>query len=140
MNWAQTYRVKWIKERDRNTRYFHTITTLRKRQNSIERLVIDGLITVDPEQNKFEAVSFFRKFFREEHASRPTFRDIGFRKLSQDQAAFISARFSHEEINNAVASCDPSKAQGLGGFNFHSSKVHGTLLKRMFTEQLMKFE
>lgn len=129
MNWAQTYRVKWIKERDRNTRYFHTITTLRKRQNSIERLVIDGLITVDPEENKFEAMSFFRKFFREEHASRPTFRDIGFRKLSQDQAAFISARFSHEEINNAIASCDPSKAQGLGGFNFHFVKSAWDIIK-----------
>ena len=39
--WVQQSRAKWIKEGDRNTRYFHVMATMRRRKNAIESLTIE---------------------------------------------------------------------------------------------------
>ena len=129
MYWAQTSRAKWIKEGDRNTRYFHMIATMRRRRNSIEKLVVDGEETDDPHTIKLEATKFFKSIFKEEHANRPTFGNLGFKQLSQEQANTITEKFSRKEIDDAVASCDPSKAPGPDGFNFRFIKSSWEIIK-----------
>ena len=37
--WRQCSRISWMKEGDRNTRYFHACVTQRNRKNSISRLL-----------------------------------------------------------------------------------------------------
>ena len=36
--WKQRVKSLWLKERDRNSQFFHTTASARKRMNSIERL------------------------------------------------------------------------------------------------------
>ena len=36
--WHQTLRISWMKEGDKNTRFFHKTAVGRKRRNSIQRI------------------------------------------------------------------------------------------------------
>ena len=47
--WRQKSRVLCIREGDRNTRFFHRIATSHRRFNSIDRLMVDGELSSDPE-------------------------------------------------------------------------------------------
>lgn len=100
-----------------------------KCRNVIECLIVNGKPTDDPQEIRFEAVTFFKNIFREEHASRPTFDILGFQKLSQEQATLITAKFTHEDIDCAVASCDPFEAPSPDGFYFRFIKSAWEIMK-----------
>lgn len=40
--WRQISRVSWLKEGERNTRFFHLSTLIRRRQNHVTRLRLEG--------------------------------------------------------------------------------------------------
>lgn len=127
--WAQNSRLKWLKEGDRNTRYFHTVATMRKRKNQIDKIAVGGEATDDPSKIKQEAVNFYKKIFHEDHHHRPTFQGLAFNTLNQSQATGLVERFSHKEIDQEVASCDASKAPGPDGFNFTFIKNASEVIK-----------
>ncbi|XP_070020674.1 uncharacterized protein [Nicotiana sylvestris] len=49
ISWRQKSRCLWLKERDRNTRYFQTIANSHRRNNNIDKLKVDNEITDDKE-------------------------------------------------------------------------------------------
>lgn len=127
--WAQQSRSKWLREGDRNTRYFHVTASLRRRNNNINSLTCDNRLLDTPEEIKEAAVIFFRNLFKEEHKNRPVFGDLHFKKLNLEQGVELTAPFSHSEIDEAVASCDSSKAPGPDGFNFKFVKNAWEVIK-----------
>lgn len=116
--WAQNSRSQWLREGDKNTRFFHAAATIRRRKKLIDSLTIEGALTEDPEAIKREAASFFKKIFTEDFHSRPRFDNLNFNTISSDQANFLISPFSHMEIEEAVKECDSNKAPGPDGFNF----------------------
>jgi hypothetical protein len=65
--WYQRARQDWIKFGDRNTRFFHLSTTVRKRKNCIESLQNnDGETIEDPKALEQMAVSFFSNLYNAE--------------------------------------------------------------------------
>lgn len=84
--WAQNSWSQWLKEGDKNTKYFHAIATMRRRQNSIEQICVGDSIIEDPVSIKKEAVNFFSKIFKEDFSSRPTFKGLEFKRLNAIQA------------------------------------------------------
>ena len=127
--WAQNSRSQWVKEGDRNTKYFHTIASLRKRKNSISSLTINGIVIDDPAGLREEAVRFFSNSFKEEYSCRPTFEGLAFNKLSPQQSASLIAPFSHREIDEAVESCNSQKSPGPDGFSFRFIKEAWEMIK-----------
>ncbi|KAM2666646.1 hypothetical protein EV2_018455 [Malus domestica] len=62
--WKQKSRVKWLQEGDRNTRFFHLSTIIRRRRNKIEGLWNnDGVWVEDKEDLKQIAVHHFCSLF-----------------------------------------------------------------------------
>lgn len=57
--WARKSRIEWLKARNRNTKYFHTVTGQRIRRNKIERLenqeggVCEGAQEIGQEISKY---------------------------------------------------------------------------------------
>ena len=129
MFWAQNSRAKWVKEGDRNTRYFHTLASIRKRKNSITSLSTNGFVIDDPAGLKEEAISFFSKIFSEEFPLRPSYEGLEFKQINADQAAYLTAPFSHMEIDNAIDSCNAQKAPGPDGYNFRFIKEAWEVIK-----------
>lgn len=58
--WAQSSRAKWIKDEDKNVRFFHSIASFIPRNNAIDRLVIDGHVVEKQEDIQREVVSFLK--------------------------------------------------------------------------------
>ncbi|KAH1197835.1 hypothetical protein GmHk_18G051524 [Glycine max] len=68
----QKDRVRWLKEGDINSNYFHRLINHRRRQNVIQGLFINGVWVHDPSSVKNAALHYFKSRFAEENTSRPT--------------------------------------------------------------------
>lgn len=65
MLWLQKSRIEWLKSSDKNTRFFHTSTVVRRRRNMIQTLKdYDGNWVEGKEQLKDMAVAFYADLFR----------------------------------------------------------------------------
>ena len=121
--WAQKSRATWLREGDKNTRFFHVTASIRKRKNCIDSLHVNGSIIDTPIEIRRAAVDYFKTIFQEKFKNRPTLTNLNFKKISSEQANNIIAPFSDSEIDEAVASCAADKAPGPDGFNFHFIKA-----------------
>ena len=139
MYWAQNSRITWLKEGDRNTKFFHAIASNKRRKNSISSIEIEGQAVEDPYLIKKEATVFFKGIFKEEHNNRPTFENLNFTQVTQEQASQLILPFSCEEIDSAVASCDSDKAPGPDGFNFKFIKSAWDIVKHDIYEIIHNF-
>src|SRR6185437_6783425 len=64
MMWLQRSRVSWLKEGDRNTKYFHQKVVWRSRKNRIRRLKANnGQWCDDPKQMAAMAQDFFKSMY-----------------------------------------------------------------------------
>ena len=137
--WAQNSRSKWIKEGDRNTKFFHTMASVRRRKNVISPLLFDKTNCVDIAGIKKEAVSYFRNIFKEEINSRPRFENLDFKHLLPSQISMLTEPFTHKEIDLAVASCEGNKAPGPDGLNFNFIKSAWEVIKHDIYDMVEKF-
>lgn len=127
--WAQKSRIQWLKEGDRNTKFFHTMASIRKRKNNFSSLLSKYANLVSPADIKNEAVSYFKSLFKEDHHNRPTLNDLEFKKLFPWQAEKLIEPVSRDEIDSAVSSCDSQKSPGPDGFNFLFVKQAWDIIK-----------
>lgn len=82
MFWAQSSRAKWLKDGDRNSKYFHVLASVHKRKNTITSLSTNGFLIDDLTCIQEEAISFFSNIFKEEFSSWPTFDGLNFKNYS----------------------------------------------------------
>ena len=47
IKWRQTSRATWLREVDKNTKFFHHVANSNRRFNSIDHLVVNGAVTTD---------------------------------------------------------------------------------------------
>lgn len=127
--WAQKSRVSWLKEGDRNTRFFHAMASVRLRKNSIESILHKGASVESPNEIKRAAMEYYKEIFSEECSNRPTFSSLNFKKITQTEASMLITPISDLEIENAVSSCASDKAPGPDGFNFHFIKNSWDIMK-----------
>ena len=116
--WAQNSRNRWLREGDKNTKFFHATATMRRRRNTIEKISVNGVTTNEPDDIRTAAEAYFKHIFEEPFEDRPTFDGLNFKTLTHEQQAALISEFSTDEIEEAVKSCDGSKAPGPDGFNF----------------------
>ncbi|XP_025982145.1 uncharacterized protein [Glycine max] len=91
----QKSKVKWLREGDRNSSYFHRIINHRRRVNALQGLCIDGGWIHDPNSVKIAVLQHFKERFSEQNPCRPTLEGIQFSSLDQrfpkgSNASFIA--------------------------------------------------
>ncbi|PNY11621.1 cysteine-rich receptor-like protein kinase, partial [Trifolium pratense] len=135
----QKSRMKWIREGDSNTRFFHLSLKNRRRRNQL--LVLkkgdDWIQGVD--NIKMQAKNHFSRNFIEDCHNRPFVNGINFQKLSIEDNDLLLLPFSEEEVREVIWSCDGNKSPGPDGFNFNFLKACWSILKFDVMEFLNEF-
>lgn len=92
------------------------MASIRRRRNSIETLLLNGKTISEPFEIKKAAVDHFKLMFEEEYLSRPTFSGLNFKTLTQAYKFMLTEKFTIEEIDAAVASCDGCRSRAPDGW------------------------
>ena len=117
--WFQKSRMDAIRDGDRNTRYFHLSTIIRRRRNRIEALRKDtGEWTFDPDELKNMVLSYWKSLFQEDQteARGHTLLCDRFPEITLADRASLSRPFAECEIRRALFGMKPFKAPGPNGF------------------------
>jgi hypothetical protein len=125
----QRSRVKWMKDGDANSRYFHSCINARSHSNGILGLRTPQGWVVGPVGVREAVVTFFKNHFDSVSWARPILEGVVFPSLSVANNLLLEANFSMEEIEAVVKASDGTKCPGPDGFNFAFIKEFWGLLK-----------
>ncbi|KAK0601649.1 hypothetical protein LWI29_026088 [Acer saccharum] len=81
--WSQKSKVQWLKEGDKNTKFFHCLANGRKRMNFIGEIVIEGRKVSKPSEVKEGIAKYFRNHFRKRIEHCPDLRVSNLKRLSE---------------------------------------------------------
>ncbi|WCJ39803.1 DNAse I-like superfamily protein [Euphorbia peplus] len=115
--WYQKSRKEWIVSGDRNTKYFHVSTIIRRNRNHIRGLYNDEGVFVDNDiQLAKLAMDFFSNLYTSDGAT-VVCRNQHLHHMEDSNCLFLSHNFTKCEIRKALFDMAPSKAAGPDGFN-----------------------
>jgi predicted RNA binding protein with dsRBD fold (UPF0201 family) len=136
----QRSRVRWLKEGDRNTAYFHAQAAQRKRINKIANLRrLDGSVCVNEAEDKCEVHAFYQNLYTSQG-----FSDLGElldfvpEKVSMGMNELLTNPFSSEEVM-ALFQMAPSKAPGVDGFTVGFFQRHWNLVQHKIVPAILEF-
>ncbi|XP_062006018.1 uncharacterized protein LOC133723218 [Rosa rugosa] len=116
--WKQKSRDKWLCEGDRNTKFFHLTTMIRRRRNKIDGLFdANGICYDNPTIMKQTAVSFFKNLF-----SAATGQDLRFLipwlfpDVDANDLRLMNRHVSDNDVHDALFRIGKLKAPGADGF------------------------
>lgn len=118
MMWLQRSRLSWLKERDRNTKYFHQRARWRARKNFIKRLKRnDGSWCSDQADLQGMAGNYFTDMFmKDENVNPLEVEDLFEPTISDAMNLKLCKPYSSEEISDALFQIGPLKAPGPAGY------------------------
>ncbi|XP_071683392.1 uncharacterized protein [Lolium perenne] len=139
--WKQRSRINWLKEGDRNTKFFHRKATWRSKKNKIEKLQQDnGSVIVDKEQMKEMTNQFFKDLYTADPGVQPeAILEDMVPQISEEINEKLCADFSNEEIGTALFQIGPLKAPGRDGFPARFFQRHWGVFKEDITEAVKEF-
>ena len=117
ISWRQKSRVLCVREGDRNTKIFHYIANSHKRVNSIDRLMVDGVLSSNLAAIVDCISQFYRRFYLEDVAHRPVLDDVDFSSISMEDASWLDRLFEEEEVFGVITDFNGDKAPGPDGFS-----------------------
>lgn len=133
--WRQKARVRWIKEGDKNTAFFHSTCKVRQARKQIHKLLVQEEIIEEPGQIKEAILNHFKSFFHREDKLRPKLKCSNLYRLNRREKEALEQHFSELEIWNVVRTCDGNRAPGPDGFNINFFKKFWSVVK----EDILKF-
>jgi len=119
--WRQKSRVQWLKEGERNTKFFHRAMTHRRYINRITQLEDDQGAPIRDHEKIAEALnSFYQDLLTEtnmnkEEAIQKVTQHIP-KLITSEQNRALVRPITQSEVDSAVKEMPPSKAPGLDGF------------------------
>jgi len=116
--WVQRARLNWLKERDANTKYFHSCVKGRTRRNAIKAIKVNDVWVQNPREVKEVVVNHFRRHVAANLWDRPKLDGVEFLTISEEENAGLIAPFSLEEIERVVKESDGNKSPGPDSFKF----------------------
>ena len=114
--WRQKSWAMWLKEGDKNTKYFHKVANSHRRRNSLCHLSINGALSIDQDAIKTYISCFYKQLYTEDTYSRPLLDGLPFALISSEEANWLERPFENEEIFNVVSNMNGDKSPELDGF------------------------
>ena len=115
MSWRQKFREIWLKERDKNTGFFHRMAKSHKRHNHIKRMRINGVWSEEISLRK-DIASAFQALLSDPSEWRTNIQGLIFSRISNMGAANLELPFSTKEALATLRDMNGDKAPGYEGF------------------------
>ncbi|RVW70583.1 putative ribonuclease H protein [Vitis vinifera] len=115
LHWRQLSRELWLKEGDRNTGYFHRMANAHRRNNTLDRIKINGVWLSEEQEVKEGIVNVFQQLLSEESGWKADIEGLHLSHLSSQEAGNLELPFSEDEIHSALLEMDGDKAPGPDG-------------------------
>lgn len=116
--WRQRAKVHWLKDGDRNTKFFHAMASQRKCRNAIQSLTKgDGTLVEDQEGMCEVAKEYFNTLFSRGNCSYDPVLDAVQPRMSLEDNSKLPKEFSLEEFRMALFQMHPDKSPGPDGLN-----------------------
>ncbi|KAJ9709585.1 hypothetical protein PVL29_001188 [Vitis rotundifolia] len=125
IHWRQKVRVKWVKEGDCNSKFFHKVANGRRNRKFIKVLENErGLVLDNSESIKEEILRYFEKLYASPFGESWRVEGIDWSPISGESASRLESPFTEEEIYKAIFHMDRDRAQQLRVFDeFHRSGI-----------------
>ena len=115
--WRQKSRVLCVREGDRNIKIFHRIADSHRRVNSIDRLMVDGVLSLDPATIADCISQFYRQLYFEDVAHRPILDDVDFSSILVKDASWLDRPLEEKEVFGVINDFNGDKAPSPDGFS-----------------------
>ncbi|RVX05721.1 Transposon TX1 uncharacterized 149 kDa protein [Vitis vinifera] len=117
VQWRQKSRVKWIKEGDCNSKFFHRVATCRRSRKFIKSLISERGETLNNiEDISEEIVNFFGNLYSKPVGESWRVEGIDWVPISGESGVWLDRPFTEEEVRMAVFQLNKEKAPGPDGF------------------------
>lgn len=117
ISWFLKSRSKWLAYGDRNSKYFHGITAIRRRKNKVEAIQDDeGCWISNKEELEKYVTLYFKNLFANESPYEPFCLKNSFPKLVGKKLSAFGNMVTREEIYRATRCMGGFKALGPDGF------------------------
>ncbi|KAJ9687808.1 hypothetical protein PVL29_013851 [Vitis rotundifolia] len=117
IHWRQKVRVKWVKEGDCNSKFFHKVANGRRNRKFIKVLENErGLVLDNSESIKEEILRYFEKLYASPSGESWRVEGLEWSPIFGESASRLESPFTEEEIYKAIFQMDRDKAPGPDGF------------------------
>lgn len=113
--WRQRSRALWLKEGDRNTKFFHRTANCHRRYKNIDKLSVNGVCTGEPTVIKEEIINFYHNLYVETEKWRPQFNARTSTMANEMDNIMLQDQLSEKEIKKCVMARTGDKAPGPDG-------------------------
>ena len=115
-HWRQLSREIWLKEGDRNTGFFHRMASAHRRNNSLERIKINGEWLLEEQEIREGIANAFHNLLSEDMGWKADIGRLQFDQISQQEAENLERSFTEDEIHAALMEMNGDKAPSPDGF------------------------
>ncbi|GKD28836.1 RNA-directed DNA polymerase, eukaryota, reverse transcriptase zinc-binding domain protein [Tanacetum coccineum] len=126
----QKAKVKWLKEGDKNTAFFHCIIKSRRSKNRVEYIKDDDGVSYNGEAVPEQFVKHFENFLGKTDQVISVDDSLFTKTLSIEEAKNMIDIVTDKEIKEALFDIESNKASGTDGYTFDFSKKPGMLLEK----------
>jgi len=132
--WKQKSRVQWLKEGERNTKFFHRSTIANRTHNRISSIKDkDGYIHQSHEETDAVSVKQFHDISKENLSGRePFIKDLIKhipKMVSREDNYNLNRPIIEKEVSEGLKEMQNGKAPGPDGFNVDFFKAYWKMLK-----------
>ena len=115
--WRQKSREIWLKEGDKNTKFFHQMENAHRRRNQLNRIKVHGRCLTEESEIKEEVSRTFQGLLTDPGEWKPSIDGLNFERVEEVDVQRLVKPFLEEEVFEALEGCCEEKALGLDGFS-----------------------
>ena len=105
MSWRQKSKEIWLKEGNRNAKFFHQIANAHRMRNQMNRIKVNGRCLTEESEIKNEVSRTFQGMLTDPGNWKPSIDWLNFERLEEVDVERLEKPFSDEEVFETLASC-----------------------------------
>ena len=117
ISWRKKSQVLWLKEGDKNSKFFHRIANLNRNRSSIGQLSINGVVSMQHAAIQEHIVQFYEQLCTEGEFQRPLLDGLESSGLFGEDLEGLDRPFSVEEVLNVVKNFNGDKSPSPDGYS-----------------------